>query len=155
MSNVISNLRPEPDRLLAEIADYVSTYVIQSKEAYDTARYCLMDTLGCGLLALHYPACAKLLGPVVTEVTKLRLVCLRLFCSTAGFGCGKIIFHQSRKRAFFAMRERRMDIGSNRVFFTKIHQIGKACQTYGRLQIHTSFVVEWRLIFEMMQWDFN
>lgn len=60
-----SNLRPQPDRLLVEIADYVANYNIQSSEAYQTARYCLMDTLGCGLLALHYPACTKLLGPTV------------------------------------------------------------------------------------------
>ena len=61
-----SNSRPQPDRLLVEIADYAANGVIQSSEAFQTARYCLMDTLGCGLLALHYPACAKLLGPVVT-----------------------------------------------------------------------------------------
>jgi 2-methylcitrate dehydratase len=60
-----SNSRPEPDPLLVQIADYAANYTIQSREAYDTARYCLMDTLGCGLLALHYPACTKLLGPVV------------------------------------------------------------------------------------------
>ncbi len=60
-----SNSRPPPDRLLVEVADYAANGVIQSSEAYQTARYCLMDTLGCGLLALHYPACARLLGPVV------------------------------------------------------------------------------------------
>ncbi|MDB6022867.1 MAG: 2-methylcitrate dehydratase, partial [Pedosphaera sp.] len=46
MSIVVSNLRPDPDPLLVEIADYVSDYAIKSKEAYQTARYCLMDTLG-------------------------------------------------------------------------------------------------------------
>jgi 2-methylcitrate dehydratase PrpD len=65
MSNVVSNVRPAPDKLLVEIANYASEATIQSSEAYQTARYCLMDTLGCGLLALHYPACSKLLGPVV------------------------------------------------------------------------------------------
>lgn len=65
MSIVVSNVRPEPDRLLVDIAEYAAHYAIQSSEAYQTARYCLMDTLGCGLLALHYPACTKLLGPVV------------------------------------------------------------------------------------------
>jgi 2-methylcitrate dehydratase len=65
MSSTAGNLRPEPDQLLVEIAEYVAHYAIQSSEAYQTARYCLMDTLGCGLLALHYPACTKLLGPVV------------------------------------------------------------------------------------------
>ncbi len=57
--------RPEPDALLREIADYVTGVTIQSDEAYSTARYCLMDTLACGMLALEYPACTKLLGPVV------------------------------------------------------------------------------------------
>src|SRR6266852_580242 len=56
--------RPGFDRLLAQIADYVADAQIESREAYETARHCLMDTLGCGLLALRYPACTKLLGPV-------------------------------------------------------------------------------------------
>jgi 2-methylcitrate dehydratase len=61
----ISNVRPKPDKVLVDIADYVTKYKIKSKEAYDTARYCLLDTLGCGFEALEYPACTKLLGPVV------------------------------------------------------------------------------------------
>lgn len=62
--------RPEPDALLRQIADYVLTpEKITSDEAIDTARLCLMDTLGCGLLALNYPACVKLLGPVVPGAT--------------------------------------------------------------------------------------
>jgi len=65
MSGHISNVRPKPDAVLVDIADYVSRYKIKSKEAYDTARYCLLDTLGCGFEALEYPACTKLLGPVV------------------------------------------------------------------------------------------
>jgi len=65
MSAPISNIRPKPDKVLADIADYVAGYRIDSKEAYNTARLCLMDTLGCGLEALEYPACTKLLGPVV------------------------------------------------------------------------------------------
>jgi 2-methylcitrate dehydratase len=60
-----SNLRPPPDRELVEIARYVATCPIDSDEAYDTARYCLMDSLGCGVLALGYPACRRHLGPVV------------------------------------------------------------------------------------------
>ena len=52
--------------LVVEIADYVVNHPIQSDSAYTTARYCLMDTLGCGLEALSYPACGKLLGPVVS-----------------------------------------------------------------------------------------
>ena len=57
--------RPPPDPALVDIATYVVDGEIPSAEAYETARYCLMDTLGCGLLALQYPACTKLLGPVV------------------------------------------------------------------------------------------
>ncbi len=59
------NTRPEPDQVLTDIADYVCDYTIDSQEAYDTARNCLMDSLGCGLLALRYPECRKLLGPLV------------------------------------------------------------------------------------------
>ncbi len=64
-SNVEINTRPEPDQVLVDIADYVCNYQIDSAEAYDTARNCLMDTLGCGLLALRFPECTKLLGPLV------------------------------------------------------------------------------------------
>ncbi len=65
-----SALRPEPDRLLQHIADYVfAVDRITGEEAIDTARLCLMDTLDCGLLALNYPACTKLLGPVVAGAT--------------------------------------------------------------------------------------
>src|SRR3954467_3860882 len=65
MSAPISNVRPHPDQVLIDIVDYVTQYKIVSTEAYETARYCLMDTLGCGFEALQYPACTKLLGPVV------------------------------------------------------------------------------------------
>jgi 2-methylcitrate dehydratase len=65
MSSHVSNVRPKPDKVLGRIADYVTKYKVTSKEAYETARYCLMDTLGCGFEALEYPACTKLLGPVV------------------------------------------------------------------------------------------
>ena len=65
MSGQLSNVRPEPDKVLARIADYVTKFKVTGKEAYETARYCLMDTLGCGFEALEYPACTKLLGPIV------------------------------------------------------------------------------------------
>ena len=65
MSASISNVRPKPDQVLVDIVDYVTKYKIKSSLAYDTARNCLIDTLGCGLEALEYPACKKLLGPVV------------------------------------------------------------------------------------------
>jgi 2-methylcitrate dehydratase len=65
VSGHISNVRPRPDSVLAKIADYATQYEIRSAAAYETARYCLMDTLGCGFEALEYPACTKLLGPIV------------------------------------------------------------------------------------------
>ncbi|TMH35781.1 MAG: bifunctional 2-methylcitrate dehydratase/aconitate hydratase [Betaproteobacteria bacterium] len=65
MSLPTSTVRPEPDHVLVDIADYAASYRIDSREAFETARYCLIDTLGCGLEALSYPACTKLLGPIV------------------------------------------------------------------------------------------
>lgn len=65
MSSHISNKRPQPDKVLTDIADYVLTYEIKNDLAWKTAHYCLLDTIGCGLEALTYPACTKLLGPVV------------------------------------------------------------------------------------------
>jgi 2-methylcitrate dehydratase len=65
MSAHISNVRPDPDKVLVDIVDYVQKYKVSSKDAYETARYCLMDTLGCGFESLEYPACTKLLGPIV------------------------------------------------------------------------------------------
>jgi len=65
MAGHISNVRPQPDPVLVDIVDYVTKYKIKSNEAYETARYCLMDTLGCGFEALEFPACTKMLGPIV------------------------------------------------------------------------------------------
>jgi len=65
MSSHISNVRPKPDKVLVDIADYVTKQRVKSADAYNTARLCLMDTLGCGFEALAYPACTKLLGPIV------------------------------------------------------------------------------------------
>jgi 2-methylcitrate dehydratase len=65
MSAPISNVRPAPDPVLVDIVDYVLHYKIDSSLALDTARNCLIDTLGCGLEALSYPACTKLMGPIV------------------------------------------------------------------------------------------
>ncbi len=59
------NERPDYDDVLQRIADYVLTYQVKSEEAWTTARHCLMDTLGCGLLALRFPECTKHLGPIV------------------------------------------------------------------------------------------
>ena len=65
MSAPVSNVRPAPDQVLVDIVDYVMDYQVDSALAYETARNCLIDTLGCGLEALEYPACRKLLGPIV------------------------------------------------------------------------------------------
>ena len=65
MSSPTSTVRPPADQLLADIADYVLEARIDSELAYQTARQCLADTLGCGLEALDYPACTRLLGPLV------------------------------------------------------------------------------------------
>lgn len=71
-ANVDVNLRPDPDQELVDIADYVSSLEIDSDEAYDTARNCLMDTLGCGFLALRFPECTKHLGPIVPGTVVLN-----------------------------------------------------------------------------------
>ncbi|TQR60234.1 2-methylcitrate dehydratase [Campylobacter troglodytis] len=62
---ILEAKRPEFDELLTKIARYAAEYEIKSDLAFETAKYCLMDTIGCGLLALKYPACTKLLGPSV------------------------------------------------------------------------------------------
>ena len=67
--DIRSAARPEPDRVLVDIADYVCDTDIGSDLAFETAHYCLMDTLACGFQALDYPACTKLLGPVVPGAT--------------------------------------------------------------------------------------
>ena len=69
MSAPISNIRPPFDQPIIDIVDYALDYKITSTLAYDTARYCLLDTLGCGLQALDFPACTKLLGPLVPGLT--------------------------------------------------------------------------------------
>lgn len=65
MSAALPNIRPEADQELVDIVDYVLNYPINSALAFETARNCLIDTLGCGLEALEYPACTKLMGPIV------------------------------------------------------------------------------------------
>jgi hypothetical protein len=65
LSSHISKERPAPDQVLTDIADYALNYTISSDLAYSTAQHCLIDTLGCGLEALEYSACTKLLGPIV------------------------------------------------------------------------------------------
>lgn len=60
-----SDTHPRWDQVLVDIADYVLEYAVTSPLAFDTARNDLIDTLGCGLEALQYPACKKLMGPIV------------------------------------------------------------------------------------------
>lgn len=60
-----SAVRPEPDQVLQDIADYVHNYKVDSELAFETARLCLIDTIGCGLEGLRFEACARLMGPVV------------------------------------------------------------------------------------------
>jgi 2-methylcitrate dehydratase len=63
---VLDASRPDFDKVIQDIVDYVLHFdVTQSAEAMETARYCWMDTIGCGLYALNYPACTKMLGPIV------------------------------------------------------------------------------------------
>jgi len=96
MSSHISNVRPEFDRVITDIADYVLNYTVESKLAYETARYCLLDTLGCGMQALEFPACTKLLGPVVPGLTmqhgaRVPGTNFELDPVTAAFNIGTII----------------------------------------------------------------
>lgn len=96
MSSYISNERPQPDKVLADIADYVLNYEIKNDLAWSTAHYCLLDTLGCGLEALTYPACTKLLGPVVPGTTvpngaKVPGTSFQLDPIQAAFNIGAII----------------------------------------------------------------
>lgn len=69
MSSHISNVRPNPDQVLVDIADYVLNYTIKNELAYSTAHYCLLDSIGCGLEALSYPACTKLLGNLIPGIS--------------------------------------------------------------------------------------
>jgi 2-methylcitrate dehydratase len=69
MTSTVLNVRPPPDPIMVQIAEYAANYTPESKEAIDTARYCFMDTLGCGLLALRYTDCTKHLGPIVPHAT--------------------------------------------------------------------------------------
>jgi 2-methylcitrate dehydratase len=96
MSASISNVRPKSDQVLLDIVDYVTKYKITSKDAYETARYCLIDTLGCGFEALEYPACTKLLGPIVQGTVvpngaKVPGTSFQLDPIQAGFNIGTMI----------------------------------------------------------------
>src|SRR5205814_2325510 len=84
------------DPLLVAIADYVVDFPIESAEAYQTARFCLMDSLGCALLALNFPACTKLLGPIVPGTvvpngSRVPGTAFELDPVTAAFNIGALI----------------------------------------------------------------
>ncbi len=64
-----SAARPDPDQPMVDIADYVADYQVDSQEAYDTARYMLLDSLACAMLAMKFPDCVRHLGPVVPGAT--------------------------------------------------------------------------------------
>lgn len=67
MNTTAENTRPQPDELFITIADYVCDKTIDSESAYQTAGFCLMDALGCAMVALNEPECIKLLGPLVPQ----------------------------------------------------------------------------------------
>ncbi|WP_400262687.1 bifunctional 2-methylcitrate dehydratase/aconitate hydratase [Sphingobacterium sp. SG20118] len=96
MASLISNERPQADRVLTDIADYVLHYKVESTVAWKTAFYCFLDTLGCGFEALTYPACTKLLGPVVAGTmvpngAKIPGTAYQLDPIQAAFNIGTII----------------------------------------------------------------
>ena len=67
--DIRSAVRPEPDKVMVDIANYVIDYKIESAEAFTTARYMLLDSLGCAMLAMKHPECVKHLGPLVPGAT--------------------------------------------------------------------------------------
>jgi 2-methylcitrate dehydratase len=96
MSSPVSNVRPPPDPLLVELADYALNYTTPSDEALDTARWCLLDTLACGIMALKFPACTKLLGPVVPGTSivngaRVPGTCYELDPVQAAFNIGTMV----------------------------------------------------------------
>jgi 2-methylcitrate dehydratase len=96
MSAPTSNIRPPFDQPIVDIVDYALDYTITSPLAYETARYSLLDTLGCGLQALDFPACTKLLGPLVPGITmhngaRVPGTCYELDPVQAAFNIGTAI----------------------------------------------------------------
>ena len=91
-----SNIRPEPDHEMVDIADYIIDCVVDSETAMDTARYALMDSIGCAMIALKYPDCTKLLGPVVPGTSvplgvRIPGTCFELDPVKAAFDIGALI----------------------------------------------------------------
>ena len=106
MSSSASNLRPAPDKVIADIADYVNRYPVKSKLAWQTARLTLIDSLGCGFEALAYPGCTTLLGPIVPGTivpngAKVPGTPYRLDPVTAAFNLGVMIRWLDYNDAFY------------------------------------------------------
>jgi len=98
--------RPAPDEVLAKIADYADRYQVRSKLAWETARLCLIDSLGCGFEALSYPACTKLLGPVVPGTivpngARVPGTAFQLDPVTAAFNLGALVRWLDFNDAFY------------------------------------------------------
>ena len=90
-SMIKTNEIKQKDALLEEITDYVLNKEVTSAEAFSTARYVLLDTLGCGILALQYPECTKLLGPVVPGTIVPNGTCTRyVLCTRSSKGAFNI-----------------------------------------------------------------
>ena len=67
--DIRSAARPEPDQAMVDIANYVTDYRIDTAESFTTARYMLLDSIGCALMAMKHPECTKHLGPLVPGAT--------------------------------------------------------------------------------------
>jgi 2-methylcitrate dehydratase len=69
MKSMNDNTRPQFDGILIKIVNYVYDYKITSKLAFETAKYCLADSVGCAILAMNFSECTKLLGPWVSGIS--------------------------------------------------------------------------------------
>lgn len=91
-----SNVRPVPDQVLVDIADYVLNYRVKEQATLDAARLCTLDALACALDALDFAECAKLLGPlvpgiVVPQGARVPGTRYELDPATAAFSLGSMI----------------------------------------------------------------
>ena len=106
MAQKATNRRPPADKVITDIADYVARYRVKSALALETAHYCLIDSLGCGFEALAWPACTKLLGPVVPGATmadgaRVPGTAYRLDPVRAAFNIGTLVRWLDYNDAFY------------------------------------------------------
>ncbi len=106
MSSPTSNIRPAPDKVIVGIANYADRYCVKSELAYETAHYCLIDSLGCGFEALGHPECTKLLGPVapgtvVPNGARVPGTAFVLDPVTAAFNIGALVRWLDYNDAFY------------------------------------------------------